>query len=524
MANVDVTRIASNIGALNALNSLQNINKQLATHQTRLSTGKRINSAADDPAGLSIATKMLARSEGMKVAIDNISDASNLLSVAESGLSKMNDILVQMRNKAEQAASDTLGTTERQAIQTQLSSYAEQLDAIVSETKWNGTKLLDGTVSKQFQTGVDNGESTTWALNQNHGAGSTGLNISTSVANNLATVSTLGAASAITASATPATNFSALQTGNYLIEIKALATDATHGKIVSGSTFSNANFTLDATTNAPAASVNEIANGTTNIQIKDYKYVTGAGNSTIDYSTDGGLTWTDNATIAGDLSTADGKVSLLKGAAASGLTLTVTSNTATRKTQIADPTLANLQSTAVDYIKMNFAKAQLQTADGNGVTVNNSGASSYFYLDGAGSVAADTGRALTVTSSSFASMTTAFGNSVKSSFNYAAKNAYSVDVSTATLASNYMNTVSTAMDTVNSSMSSLGSMMARLDFKSEAVSTAQVNVAAAHSRIMNANMAEEQMNASKYTILQQTAVAMLAQANQAPQSLLTLFR
>jgi flagellin len=109
MANVDVTRIAGNIGALNALNSLQNINKQLATHQTRLSTGKRINSAADDPAGLTIATKMMARSQGMSVVIDNIGDASNMLSVAESGLSKMNDIMVQMRNKAEQAASDTLG-------------------------------------------------------------------------------------------------------------------------------------------------------------------------------------------------------------------------------------------------------------------------------------------------------------------------------------------------------------------------------------------------------------------------------
>jgi flagellin len=67
-------------------------------------------------------------------------------------------------------------------------------------------------------------------------------------------------------------------------------------------------------------------------------------------------------------------------------------------------------------------------------------------------------------------------------------------------------------------------MMARLDFKSEQVANAQVNVEGAYSRIMNANMAEEQMNASKYTILQQTAIAMLAQANQAPQSLLSLFR
>ncbi len=73
-------------------------------------------------------------------------------------------------------------------------------------------------------------------------------------------------------------------------------------------------------------------------------------------------------------------------------------------------------------------------------------------------------------------------------------------------------------------LSDLGSLMARLTFKEDSVTTAQVNVEAAHSRVMNANMAEEQMNASKYSILQQTGIAMLAQANQAPQNLLSLFR
>jgi flagellin len=87
-----------------------------------------------------------------------------------------------------------------------------------------------------------------------------------------------------------------------------------------------------------------------------------------------------------------------------------------------------------------------------------------------------------------------------------------------------MTTVNNSLDTVTKAMSNLGSLMARLTFKEESVSTAQINVEAAHSRIMNANMAEEQMNASKYTILQQTAIAMLAQANQAPQNLLSLFR
>ena len=123
MPTIDLTRIGSNIGALYSLQSLLDINNKLASTQQRLSTGKRINSAADDPAGLVIATKMHARSEGLRVVEDNISDATNMMSVAEAGLNQVTDIVTQMRSKATQAANDTLGQTERAAIQTQLSQF-----------------------------------------------------------------------------------------------------------------------------------------------------------------------------------------------------------------------------------------------------------------------------------------------------------------------------------------------------------------------------------------------------------------
>src|SRR5690606_17987952 len=103
--------------------------------------GKRINSASDDPAGLTIATKLNTRSEGLKQALSNIGDAKSLLSVAESGLTRINDIMVQMRNKAEAAASDTLGQDERDAVITQLKEFAAQIDDTVDQTEWNDTKL-----------------------------------------------------------------------------------------------------------------------------------------------------------------------------------------------------------------------------------------------------------------------------------------------------------------------------------------------------------------------------------------------
>jgi flagellin len=288
VATVDFNRIASNIAGLNALNALNTVNTQLSIHQTRLATGKRINEAADDPAGLTIATKFLSRSEGLGQALANIGDAKNLMSVAEGGLSKISDILVKMKTKATQAASDTLGSSERTAISNQLKDWASEIDNIVSTTKWNGNKLLDGlaafggTIS--FQVGAD-----------------------TSTADSI--------------------------------------------------TLASASF--------------------------------------------------DNISAA----------SLGLGAA--------------------------------------------------GVSIN---------------------------------------------------------VTSATFSSALMNTLSTAIDTISSRLQTVGTLVSRLTFREETVTIAKTNVDAAYNRIMNADMAEEQLNATKNQVLQQTAIAMLSQANQAPQSIMSLFR
>ncbi|GAP07882.1 flagellin [Anaerolinea thermolimosa] len=277
MAEIDVTRIAGNIGAMNALNSLNYINKQLAVHQTRLATGKRINSAADDPAGLTIATKMQSRSEGLKTALANIADAKNLLAVAESGLGRINDILVQMRNKVQAGGSDTMGSEERKAISDQVTAYLAQIDDLVSQTKWNGTTLIGGS-ALVFQTGADSSD---------------------------------------------------------VVTMSAIAT------------VNSAGLTLSASS----------------------------------------LNTTDSATFR-----------------------------------------------------------------------------------------------------------------------------------------TFMASIESAMSLVNAELAKVGALTGRLSFKEDQVAAAQINVEAAYNRIMNANMAEEQVNASKYQILQQTATAMLAQANAAPQFLLSLFR
>jgi flagellin len=142
MAGVDLTRIAGNIQALNSLNSLNNINNRLATHQLRLATGKRINEASDDPAGMSIATTFDIRRQSLSTVLKSIGDGKSLLSTAEGGLTKIQDILVKMKNKVLEAQGDTIGDNEKAAIQKQVASFMSEIDDIVQATEWNGTYLL----------------------------------------------------------------------------------------------------------------------------------------------------------------------------------------------------------------------------------------------------------------------------------------------------------------------------------------------------------------------------------------------
>ncbi len=156
MANIDLTRIRSNIQGLNILHNLRDVNSELATHQLRVGTGKRINSAGDDPAGLTISTKLFSRSRVLSQLGDNIGQAKNMLAVAEGALMKINDILVTMKEKVVMSASDSIGTAERQAISQQLVQLTQEIDEIAEQTEFNGTKLLNETKSFNFQTGAEN--------------------------------------------------------------------------------------------------------------------------------------------------------------------------------------------------------------------------------------------------------------------------------------------------------------------------------------------------------------------------------
>jgi flagellin len=138
-------RLQSNPTATFAYSQLNKTQSLLNNNIQRLSSGLRINSAADDSAGLAIATRMSNQISGMRQANKNSRDASNLLATAEAGLNDISDLLAQMRELSVQAASDTLNETDRASIDLEFQSLKDELTRIADVTEHNGMNVLNGT-------------------------------------------------------------------------------------------------------------------------------------------------------------------------------------------------------------------------------------------------------------------------------------------------------------------------------------------------------------------------------------------
>jgi flagellin len=186
MALGDITRINTNIAALNALNSLKNIGSQLAATQLRIQTSKRINSAADDPAGFAIASKFDVRARGLATALDSVGNFNNVLGIAEGGMQSIHDTLLNIRDLVTKAASDDLGSQERTAIKSQITDLSAEITRLQGQTTFNGVKLLDGSfTSKRVQTGSEGTDNLSVGISQDFSLASLGvvdasINVSTS--------------------------------------------------------------------------------------------------------------------------------------------------------------------------------------------------------------------------------------------------------------------------------------------------------------------------------------------------------
>ncbi|MBI2605669.1 MAG: flagellin FliC [Deltaproteobacteria bacterium] len=150
-------RIVTNTSAINALRTLTNTRKAFDKSLEKLGSGSRITRAGDDAAGLAISENLIAQVRGLRQAKRNAQDGISLVQVSEGGLNEISNILVRLRELAVQAASDTIGDTERKFVDREYQSLKDEVDRIASSTEFNGTKLLNGEAGiLEFQVGTRN--------------------------------------------------------------------------------------------------------------------------------------------------------------------------------------------------------------------------------------------------------------------------------------------------------------------------------------------------------------------------------
>lgn len=154
-----------NLTQSQAILGINNANRQTQNLLHQLETGKRINSARDDASGLAIATKLQSQHRGLDQAIKNTNDAVGLTKIADSALKEYMDILLEARDKASKAVSDTNSVESRAALEADVKALMESAEEIAQNTSFNGLKLLDGSFTgKLFQTGAYSGQTTSISI------------------------------------------------------------------------------------------------------------------------------------------------------------------------------------------------------------------------------------------------------------------------------------------------------------------------------------------------------------------------
>src|SRR5690242_9092490 len=141
---------------MNAYRNLSVTNDSMSKSLEKLSSGYRINRAADDAAGLAISEGLRSKIGGLRVAVRNAQDGISVIQTAEGALAETHSVLQRMRDLSVQAANTgALPADVRTTLQAEMGTLRDELDRIAGTTAWNGTKLLDGSFSASFQVGTD---------------------------------------------------------------------------------------------------------------------------------------------------------------------------------------------------------------------------------------------------------------------------------------------------------------------------------------------------------------------------------
>ena len=471
-------RINTNIGAMNAHRNAVNTNLGLDKSLQRLSSGLRINTAADDASGLAIANQLKAQSTGLGQAIRNANDGVGVMQTADGALDEYENIINTVRTKAIQAASDGQNVDSRKAIQADISKLLEEAQNIAKTTSFNGQNLLDGTFTdKAFHIGayanetvnisIGSAQTTQVGAHVNKEGNSVNDNTATQAAALAADFAINGTTTgvSVTDTATGA-NTTAHDEGSAWA--KAIAINGVEGK-------TGVHATAETTVKGTAAvTAGSIAAGDLTINGVDIGAVTVSNNDA------------DNALI-----NAINKVS-------NQTNVTASLDGGTLKLYAADGSDIVLGGA-------NSTDAITHTGD-NSATIYNSG-----------KVTLSSGNAVTVSGTVADTGFTATTYSTDSALN-------TVDVTTRDKAEDAIITTDFALKQLDAIRSNIGSTQNQLESTVRNISVTQVNVAAAESQIRDVDFAAESANFAKHNILAQSGAYAMSQANAVQQNVLRLLQ
>src|SRR4051794_37594755 len=187
-------RIQNNVEAFNAHRNLSGTGEKLATSMERLSSGYRINRAADDAAGLAISERLRGQIGGLDQSQRNAQDAVSLVQTAEGSLTEVHSMLHRIRDLAVQFKNGSLSNNDRTAIQSEVYQLASEIERIGSSAEFNGIKLLNTPQSMSFQVGAKDAETIVVTTVSLGGAGGVGVSYFTLATNNTVDISEIDAA------------------------------------------------------------------------------------------------------------------------------------------------------------------------------------------------------------------------------------------------------------------------------------------------------------------------------------------
>jgi flagellin len=485
--------VNTNVSALNAQRNLNTSQASLNTSMQRLSSGLRINSAKDDTAGLAITERFTAQIRGNEQAARNANDGISLAQTAEGDLSQIGSNLQRIRELAVQASNASNSASDRVSLNNEATQLIAEIDRVASASSFNGAKLLDGSFTSQsFQVGANNTANDRITVSSIASAKSSALGVGSGSSYSTSLTST-------------AVTTTALAAGDLVINGRNVGASSSDGVSSASAAASGI---------AKAAAINAVSGDTgVTATVSATSVTTGVAATAF------------VATAAGDvvINGVDiGAIGAGTGAIDRGSQTAAAINAKTAQTGV-----TATFSTSTGAVSLN-------AVDGRNITVQttlNGGARTG--LNAAAAATTTTTSTISLSSSSSAGITlagTAGLTATGLTVGYTAATATagagvsSLDLTTQSGAQNALATLDAAINTVNTSRGALGSYQNRFESAVGSLQTTTENLSASRGRIKDADFAKETANLSRSQVLQQAGTAMLSQANQSAQGVLSLLR